>query len=74
MEKLPIVQIVLFSKGHIYWRYTCSLENIFFIIFFVAVCVYNGVPLRQGMTIDVGCDKVCKCEDAMTQQVTCTDR
>ncbi|XP_076470008.1 uncharacterized protein LOC143300296 [Babylonia areolata] len=39
-----------------------------------AFCVYNGVPYRQGQTWQVGCDKVCKCEDAATRQVTCTDR
>ncbi|XP_060567789.1 mucin-2-like isoform X2 [Ruditapes philippinarum] len=37
-------------------------------------CVYQGVPLRQGQTFNQGCDKVCKCEDAMTGKITCDDR
>ncbi|XP_070202959.1 uncharacterized protein [Littorina saxatilis] len=39
-----------------------------------AFCVYNGVPYRQGATWQVGCDKVCKCQDSMTRQITCNDR
>ncbi|KAK7505814.1 hypothetical protein BaRGS_00003085, partial [Batillaria attramentaria] len=39
-----------------------------------AFCVYNGVAYRQGQSWDVGCDKVCRCENAMMRHVTCTDR
>ncbi|XP_071091876.1 uncharacterized protein [Haliotis cracherodii] len=37
-------------------------------------CVYNGVPIKQGQTVNVGCDKVCSCEDAKTGQINCDDR
>ncbi|XP_046585152.1 uncharacterized protein LOC124292144 [Haliotis rubra] len=37
-------------------------------------CVYNGVPIKQSQTVNVGCDKVCRCDDAMTGQVNCDDR
>lgn len=37
-------------------------------------CVYQGVPFRQGQTFNQGCDKICKCEDAMTGKITCDDR
>ncbi|GFR69731.1 collagen alpha-4(VI) chain [Elysia marginata] len=39
-----------------------------------AVCVYNGVAYRQGQTWNVGCDKVCVCEDASTKRINCDDR
>ena len=37
-------------------------------------CVYQGVPLRQGQTFKQGCDKICRCEDAMTGKIVCDDR
>ncbi|KAJ8302983.1 hypothetical protein KUTeg_019379 [Tegillarca granosa] len=37
-------------------------------------CIYNGIPYRQGQTWQDGCDKICRCEDAMTKQITCDDR
>ncbi|KAK7115067.1 hypothetical protein V1264_001009 [Littorina saxatilis] len=39
-----------------------------------AVCVYQGVPYRQGQTWTDGCDKVCRCEDGMTGRINCDDR
>lgn len=36
--------------------------------------MYNGIPLRQGDTFKDGCDKVCRCEDSMTNDVVCDDR
>ena len=39
-----------------------------------AVCVYQGVPYRQGQTWNDGCDKVCRCEDGMTGRINCDDR
>ncbi|KAK3581064.1 hypothetical protein CHS0354_033850 [Potamilus streckersoni] len=37
-------------------------------------CVYQGVPFRQGQTFTQGCDKICKCEDAVNGKITCTER
>ncbi|XP_060570089.1 uncharacterized protein LOC132728460 isoform X2 [Ruditapes philippinarum] len=37
-------------------------------------CVYKGVPLRKGQTFDDACDKVCRCEDTMLNDVVCDDR
>ncbi|XP_052233684.1 uncharacterized protein LOC127846468 isoform X4 [Dreissena polymorpha] len=37
-------------------------------------CVYQGIPYRQDQTFNKGCDQICKCEDAMTGKITCTDR
>ncbi|XP_035824757.1 uncharacterized protein LOC101847325 [Aplysia californica] len=38
------------------------------------VCVYNGVPYRQGQIWKVGCDKICVCEDAKARTINCDDR
>ncbi|XP_041376878.1 uncharacterized protein LOC121389349 [Gigantopelta aegis] len=38
------------------------------------VCVYNGVPFRQGQTWNDGCSKTCRCEDSMTGLINCDDR
>lgn len=37
-------------------------------------CVYQGVPLRQGQTFNQGCEKICKCEDAKSGKIACSDR
>ncbi|XP_046570033.1 uncharacterized protein LOC124278355 [Haliotis rubra] len=37
-------------------------------------CVYNGIPYRQGQNWQVGCDKVCRCEDSVTNLIDCDDR
>ncbi|XP_041376891.1 uncharacterized protein LOC121389362 [Gigantopelta aegis] len=37
-------------------------------------CVYNGIPFRQGQSWNDGCDKVCRCEDAITGHINCDDR
>lgn len=42
--------------------------------FFPDFCVYNSIPLRQGEVINDGCDKVCRCEDTMTNSIVCDDR
>ncbi|KAK3591361.1 hypothetical protein CHS0354_040323 [Potamilus streckersoni] len=37
-------------------------------------CVYNGIPLRQGQTFNDGCDKICRCEDSMSNKIVCDER
>lgn len=39
-----------------------------------AVCVYNGVNYYQGQTWDDGCDRRCRCEDAVQGIYVCNDR
>lgn len=51
-------------------RQSCYWEFVFFPDF----CVYNSIPLRQGEVINDGCDKVCRCEDTMTNSIVCDER
>jgi hypothetical protein len=39
-----------------------------------AFCVYNGVPYKQGESWKVGCEKICRCDDAMNGQINCDER
>ncbi|XP_078338507.1 uncharacterized protein LOC111134355 isoform X1 [Crassostrea virginica] len=39
-----------------------------------AFCVYNGVPYKQGESWKVGCEKICRCDDAMNSQINCDER
>lgn len=43
-------------------------------VFLVAFCVYNGVPYKQGESWKVGCEKICRCDDAMNSQINCDER
>ena len=36
--------------------------------------MYKGIPLRKGETFKDGCDKICRCEDTMLNDVVCDDR
>lgn len=37
-------------------------------------CLYNGVIVKQGQVLRMGCDKTCRCDDAKSGQINCQDR
>lgn len=45
-----------------------------FLLLLAAFCVYNGVPYKQGESWKVGCEKICRCDDAMNSQINCDER
>ena len=57
-----------------YWYVLIRCSTLLQYYVFPDVCVYNGVPFRQGQTWQDGCGKMCRCEDSMTGLINCDDR
>lgn len=42
--------------------------------YFTEFCLYNGIVVKQGQVLRMGCDRICRCDDAKSGQINCQDR